>query len=209
VNGDIVTVSGIARNKPSPGVGIWIIGTPVNGNFTAVYANQFVAKTDAAGSYSLDVDTKGSIRDGSFYVVVQHPMVNDILDISIANDTAGGTEDRWVINTIVAMSGGTGSARLFKIGGPGSLMGADTYEALVSAFSDPMVDDRFVTYPVQTATPVRASTAAASTVTYTTEPTQQNLVPAMQGQVTGGKNQEPAGSGSMLNQVIAFFSGLL
>jgi hypothetical protein len=197
MKGDTITISGSAKGNPGPGVAIWIIGAPGSG--TAGYADQVIVHPDSTGSYSLVLDraTTG-LEDGRFHVVVQHPMQNNVFDITLANNTAGTKTDAWVLNRMLRDNNNPDGTRVFKIRGAGSLQGNDAYEALVQVFIDPVADDSIAIYP----------STVGSTGSGDAGPVQQNRVPETQYQMTGGQSGKPAGSGTVLDQVFGFFSGI-
>ncbi|MFA5269100.1 MAG: hypothetical protein WC379_14120 [Methanoregula sp.] len=201
MRGDTITISGTAKGNPGPGVAIWIIGSPVFGTagMTAGYADQVIVHPDSTGSYSLDLDkATARLEEGKFQVVVQHPMQNNVFDIYLANNTSGTTTDAWVLNRMLKDNNNADGIRVFKIRGAGSLQGTDAYEALVQAFEDPAVDDNIVIFP-STVNP----TGSVDTV-----PVQQDQILKTQYMGTGGQNGKPAGSGTILDQVFGYLSGI-
>jgi len=199
MKGTTITISGTATGSPGPGVAIWVIGAPGSG--TAGYADQVMVRPDATGSYSLDLDRAATgLREGAFHVIVQHPGKNNVLDISVENTSAAGAKDTWVINRMLTDTDNANGTKIFKIRGAGSLQGNDAYEALVQVFEDPAVDDTIVIAPLP------AATATGSGETGTG---QQNGMPETQKTLPGGQDNTPAGSGSLLDQVWGFFSGIL
>lgn len=197
MKGDKITISGTAQGSPAPGVAIWVIGAP--GSDKAGYANQFIVNPDPAGSYSLDLDraTTG-LEEGRFHVVVQHPMENNVFDICLANSTAGDTTDAWVLNRMLRDSNNPDGTRVFKIQGAGSLQGDDAWEALVQVFVDPAVDDSIVIFP-STVNPAGSGD---------TVPGQQDQTRETPAPLAGGQDTKTTGSGSLLDQVFGFLSGI-
>ena len=95
---------------------------------------------------------------GQYFVVVQHPMQNnlfDVLPVDINGNSAGltgvlGSTNAWVVNRqSMATSGNLGpndlanATRLFKISGANSLQGSDAAEALVEGITNANVDDTY------------------------------------------------------------------
>jgi len=198
LQGDRLTISGTAKEDPRPGVAIWIIGSPVHG--TGGYADQVVVRPDPTGFYSLDFD-KASVRlgDGVYHVVVQHPMQNNALDIYLAGNTSGTAEYGWVRNRMLSQKNDIIGTRIFRALGPGSLQGDDACEALIAAFNDPTVDDVIAVSP---------SLALGTTGSGTPAPVQQTLVPETPVQLMSGQTIKTAGSGTLLDQVWGFLSGI-
>jgi hypothetical protein len=199
MQGNNITIFGKAKGNPGPGVAIWIIGAPGSG--MAGYANQVIVQPDSTGFYSLDLDSAATnLQEGRYHVVVQHPGKNNVLDIYLANVTADGATDAWVLNRMLKDNNDANGTKIFKIHGAGSLQGSDAYEALVQVFEDPAVDDNIVIAP--------ASPAATSTGSSNNETRPQNNVLETQTTQTGGQNNTTAGSGSLLDQVWGFLSGI-
>ncbi|MFA5414342.1 MAG: MEMAR_RS02690 family S-layer glycoprotein [Methanoregula sp.] len=125
--GESVTVSGYAEDKPSAGVAVWIMGTQ--------YANRTVAAVTDAGSFStgMNNDTTRQCTIGKYYVVVQHPMKNAQFDIYL------NTSDGCVYNRQI----GIPDTKLFKFTGTGSIQGADAAEALIQVLQELNVDDAY------------------------------------------------------------------
>ncbi len=125
--GESVTVSGYAEDKPSAGVAVWIMGTQ--------YANRTVAAVTDAGSFSavMSNDTTRECTIGKYYVIVQHPMKNAQFDIYL------NTSDGCVYNRQIGIT----ETKLFKFTGTGSIQGADAAEALIQALQEPNVDDAY------------------------------------------------------------------
>ena len=112
VQGDTITISGIAKGSPGPGIAIWIIGPE--------YSDRFVVNPDPDGFYSLDIDSaEKGMAEGSYHVVVHHPgHWNDLFDIYLDGD--------WVYDNNT-------KSNKFRFLGPGRLQGVDAYEALTDA----------------------------------------------------------------------------
>ncbi|MDO9324136.1 MAG: PGF-CTERM sorting domain-containing protein, partial [Methanoregula sp.] len=141
--GDKIFITGTAEGNPSS-VKIWILGK----NYPTV-ASQIRTEsvnTDASFKYEVkQADTK-NLYPGQYFVVVQHPMQNNLFDVDTS--TVGApTGTVYVINkqlnaATVAAAGTTGS-RVFTLLGAGSLQGSDAAEALVQGINDPNVDDTY------------------------------------------------------------------
>jgi len=71
------------------------------------------------------------MASGQYFIVVQHPMQNDIFDVY--------QDGQYVYKN-------TGSGEplsIFKLEGSGSLQGSDAAEALIQAINDPNIDDTY------------------------------------------------------------------
>jgi PGF-CTERM protein len=143
--GDTLDVTGTAEGNPTPGVAIWLIGT----NY-AFYTTQSV-NADASFDYQLKQATTAGLAAGQYFVVVQHPMQNNVFDIvpeSAPGTTATGVlsgTNVWVVNlqsNANSFQNGQGSA-IFQISGPNSLQGSDAAEALVEGITNANVDDTY------------------------------------------------------------------
>jgi PGF-CTERM protein len=124
--GDKLFVRGTAEGKPSPGVQIWILGK----NYNLVTTTSVNA--DASFEYEVKAATTQNLYAGQYFLVVQHPMQNNVFDI--------------VVNgaRVQNLQLGAAGQNIFTLTGAGSLQGSDAAEALVQAINDPNVDD---TYP--------------------------------------------------------------
>ena len=128
--GDSLFVRGTAEGKPSPGVAIWILGK----NFAQ--RKTTAVNSDASFSYEIKDTTTKNLFAGQYFVVVQHPMQNDVFDIVLNDPAAGG--NGYVRN--LRLGAGTD---IFKLLGASSLQGSDAAEALVQGINDPNVDDTY------------------------------------------------------------------
>ena len=90
---------------------------------------------------------------GQYFVVVQHPMQNNIFDVDAEHATGmigigTGVSDNYVVNKQLQGKNQSGTivstnSRIFKLEGPGSLQGSDAAEALVEGINDANVDDTY------------------------------------------------------------------
>jgi len=122
--GDKFYIRGVAEGKPSEGVAIWILGK-----------NYFLWQTESVnndGTFEKEVDqgTTSNMAAGQYFVVVQHPMYNDVLDVKPSGDYVVGPYP-------------TANSRIFKVRGAGALQGSDAAEALVNALDNSYVDDTY------------------------------------------------------------------
>jgi hypothetical protein len=121
-------ITGYAEGNPRE-IQIWIIGDNYLFNTTNA--------VDPDSSYNFTVDPKiaEKIPKGQGYLIVQHPMQNNQLDIVASGD--------WVRS--LQLNNGT---NLFRSGGAGSLQGNDAAQALITALNDPSVDDTYTVIPL-------------------------------------------------------------
>jgi PGF-CTERM protein len=131
--GDSLFVRGTAEGKPSPGVAMWVLGKNYAARTTASVGS------DATFSFEIKDTTTKNLAAGQYFVVVQHPMQNDVFDI-VLNPTpaAAGHTAGYVQN--LRLGGGTD---IFALLGASSLQGSDAAEALVQGINDPNVDDTY------------------------------------------------------------------
>ncbi|MDH7593941.1 MAG: MEMAR_RS02690 family S-layer glycoprotein [Methanomicrobiales archaeon] len=120
--GDKLVIKGNAEGNPSEGVAIWIFGT-----------NLALDRTESVEDDTSFKYENSNTRDwsaGQYFVVVQHPMYNNRLDVVRRDD--------YVVN--LAQDG----LQEFKIIGANRLMGSDAAEALVQVLNKPNIDDTYV-----------------------------------------------------------------
>jgi PGF-CTERM protein len=122
--GDKVYVRGTAEGKPSPGVAMWILGK----NYASVSTAS--VNSDATFEFEIKDTTTKNLAAGQYFVVVQHPMQNDVFDIVLVG------------NDVFNLKLGAGT-RIFSLLGQGSLQGSDAAEALAQGINDPNVDDTY------------------------------------------------------------------
>lgn len=124
--GDCLYIAGTAEGNPKPGVQIWIFGendflhkiVPVNSDAT------FSLKLDRSGTKNLEI--------GQYFVVVQHPMLNNEFDVYL-------DEDKQNVLSEYPKKG----TKMFTTFGPQREKGADAAMALVEAITNPNIDDTY------------------------------------------------------------------
>jgi hypothetical protein len=131
-HGDKVFINGTAEGQPDS-VQIWIFGK----SFAS--KNTETVNVDGSFSYEVTQQTTEALNSGQYFVVVQHPEMNDQYDIDWAAPDAYYVYD-WSGQTPVS---------LFKILGPGSLQGFDAVEALEQGINQPSVDDTYTALQFQ------------------------------------------------------------
>ena len=148
-SGDRLFIRGIAAGQPEEGVVVWILGK------NKVICQVPGVNTD--GTFELEVPggQTAEMAPGQYFVIVQHPMYNQVFDVWPASSVAGYNNQDLVVGSY-PVSGNT----LFKLQGDGSLLGPDAADALVQAINNPGIDDIYakleflVEVPVITILPV-------------------------------------------------------
>ncbi|PKL69770.1 MAG: PGF-CTERM sorting domain-containing protein [Methanomicrobiales archaeon HGW-Methanomicrobiales-1] len=136
--GDKVFITGTAEGNPS-GVKIWILGK--NYPTTPGQVQDESVNADATFSYEVTQAATKTLYPGQYFVVVQHPMQNNVFDVKPVEDTASGKT--YVRNMQLNGVGLTTGTNVFTLLGAGSLQGSDAAEALVQGINDPNVDDTY------------------------------------------------------------------
>jgi len=132
IKGQPFVVSGYAEGQPDA-VQLWIIGD----NY--VFNTTVPTSPDQSYRFNSTSQILETIPKGPCYLIVQHPMQNNKLDIVRSGD--------WIKN-LQLKDGGSGGTNLFRITGAGSLQGQDAKEALIAALNDPGVDDTYTEIPL-------------------------------------------------------------
>jgi hypothetical protein len=134
------TVSGVAEGIP-PNVQIWILGK----NY---YSKSLVSVNadDASFRYVAPQEVTSRLANGQYFVIAQHPMMNNQFDINVSGD-------------YVKLNNGT---NLFRINGPGSLQGSDAADALIAAISDREAHDNTYTNDTYTIVPFQVTAPASA-----------------------------------------------
>jgi PGF-CTERM protein len=136
--GDSFDITGTAQGDPTIGVQIWILGK----NYEAV--KQQSVNSDSSFDYTVERSATTNLYTGQYFVVVQHPMMNNQFDITTFQQTT--TSPIIVINkqSPVPNSAATDNyQQLFQLTGSGALQGSDAAEALVEGLNSPNVDDTY------------------------------------------------------------------
>jgi hypothetical protein len=134
IQGGKIFINGTAEGQPDS-VAIWILGQ----NFAS--KNTETVNVDGSFSFEVTQEATKQLDSGQYFVVVQHPGVNNKYDIDWAAPDAYYVYDY--------ASGPTGPVSLFKILGPGSLQGFDAEEALVQGINQPYIDDIYTALQFQ------------------------------------------------------------
>jgi hypothetical protein len=160
LKGQPFTITGTADGDPGT-VEIWIIGD----NF--LYNTIVSVDQDSEYMYYADTRLSEQLPAGQCYLIVQHPMQDNQIDILTSGDQV----------KMINYNGGslTDARDLFRFRGPGGLQGRNVVQALIAAIDDPNVDDTYIEIPftveeagtsapqaqVATAAPVRQQTRSA------------------------------------------------
>ena len=126
--GDKFYIRGVAEGQPSQGVAVWILGK----NYV-LYSTESV-NNDGSFEKEVNQGITSNMAAGQYFVVVQHPMYNDQLDVTPDNSN----NPVFVIGPYP-----TAGSKIFKLKGAGSLQGSDAAEALVTALDNSYVDDTY------------------------------------------------------------------
>jgi hypothetical protein len=169
ISGQTISVKGVVEGKPSTGVAVWIIGE----NFTSISTES--VNTDGTYEYKISEAVTSGMTSGQYFVIVQHPMQNNIFDVIRQGDyVVGASPVRWT--------------NLFKISGEGSLQGSEAADALTVALDDPAIDDTYSQVQFQVSpNPPQLPHAFYGTVTIEGKPAPVNT--NVSTTVAGGKDE--------------------
>ncbi|MDO8871419.1 MAG: MEMAR_RS02690 family S-layer glycoprotein [Methanoregula sp.] len=134
--GDKIFITGTAEGDPS-GVMIWILGKNYPTNFAGVKLESVNA--DASFKYEVEQTTTKDLYPGQYFVVVQHPMQNNVFDVKPMEEGSNVVVRNMQLNVGDATAG----TNIFTLLGAGSLQGSDAAEALVQGINSPNVDDTY------------------------------------------------------------------
>ena len=143
--GDRVYITGTAEGQPTLGVKIWVLGKNYPTQPTDVKTQSVNA--DASFKYEITQSTTKNLYPGQYFVVVQHPMQNNIFDIYESTTSPSGAA--LVAGSAVVLNrqnlAGTTNlpSQVFTLLGASSLQGSDAAEALVQGINSANVDDTY------------------------------------------------------------------
>ncbi len=131
--GESLYIEGYAHGSPGPGVAIWIFG------FNFYQRETQYVESDGRFTYELPGAATARMNPGQYFVVVQHPMMNDRFDVVEDTTTTPGT-------TYVRIRGTTGisGGDVFIAEGPGRLQSASAAEALIRLLDSQTIDDTYM-----------------------------------------------------------------
>ncbi len=144
--GDKLFITGTAEGNPV-GVRIWILGKNYPTDVSQVKDES--VNTDASFKYEVTQSATKTLYPGQYFVVVQHPMQNNVFDIYASTTDPSGAlipnAGAVVYNKqlIATNTAGANGAQVFTLLGMGSLQGSDAAEALVQGINSPNVDDTY------------------------------------------------------------------
>ncbi len=143
--GDSLFIRGTAQGNPSE-VAVWIIGPNM------IKSERETVEDDASFEYELKSDSTKDLAAGQYFVVVQHPMGNNKLDV-VRTQAAAPTVEDWVDGEHVRIRGTeelTGT-NVFKVLGTDRLQGPHAAQALIDLLNNQNVDDTYnrLTFLVQ------------------------------------------------------------
>jgi len=124
--GDRLFFTGTAEGIPRQKIQLWIFGN------SFFLRDTVQTNSDASFSYSLSPSQTKQLKPDHYFVVVQHPMMNNIFDVYFDDLKKSVVSDYPEAVT-----------PLFSIEGPGSLHGAKAAMALVDAINGPNIDDTY------------------------------------------------------------------
>jgi len=136
--GDKVFITGTAEGQPTA-VMIWVLGKNYPQNAAGIATES--VNSDASFKYEVTQGTTRNMYPGQYFVVVQHPMQNNVFDVRPCN--SGTTIDANKVCNYQQAVGVANGQSIFTIFGAGSLQGSDAAEALVQGINSPNVDDTY------------------------------------------------------------------
>jgi len=134
---DKLFITGTAEGKPQQGVAIWVLGK----NYGTV--NTESVNSDASFSYEVSRAITSLMDAGQYFVVVQHPMQNQLFDIAMCANPNANQVCNYQQATPAGGAVGGATQTIFTLFGQGSLQGTDAAEALVQGINSPNVDDTY------------------------------------------------------------------
>lgn len=143
--GDKLYIRGTAQGNPTEGVAIWILGKNY-WNGEAMNNNQMVTETvndDGSFEYEFGSGDTKNLASGQYFVVVQHPMYNDVFNVFTGRVTGAESADETdVIESPMASTSEFNS--YFVIwGGTNKLQGSAAAEALIESIDSADIDDTY------------------------------------------------------------------
>lgn len=154
--GDEFDITGSAEGNPSHGVQVWIIGE----NYVEI--KTVPVAQDGSFQFTIPPKTTTNLANGNFFVLLQHPMINDQFDI-----TRSDFNPDYVRNLQIGATGGTD---LFALFGPKALKGYEAANALAQAFNDPSVDDTYTRISGSMTRPIKTQVTSVLTQSTSSQP---------------------------------------
>lgn len=135
--GDFLYITGTAEGQPRKGIKIWIFGDD-NYLLKSVPVNP-----DASYILRLTREDTKKLKPGQYFVVIQHPMINNEFDVYLDDETGN-----------VCYNYPKKSTPIFSIKGPSSKKGIDAAMALIVAMNNQGIDDTYTKLQFLVETPV-------------------------------------------------------
>lgn len=124
--GDRIYINGTAEGTPKPGIQIWIFGE------NAILHKTVPVNPDASFLLRLDRSETKKLDIGQYFVIVQHPMINNEFDIYLDDDG----------ETVLSNYPKKGT-RLFSIKGHHGMSDAYGADTIAKAINNPDIDDTY------------------------------------------------------------------
>ena len=134
--GDSLTLTGYSAGGSGSDVAVWIFGR----NFFRY--DQANVDRDGTFEYEIPGWQTDSMVPGQYVVIIQHPMGNGQFDL-------WPDSQRQLILGRYPYPG----APVFRVGGPGSLMGSEAANALISGLNSAYIDDTYTRYDIHVTSP--------------------------------------------------------
>ncbi|HWQ64118.1 MAG TPA: MEMAR_RS02690 family S-layer glycoprotein [Methanospirillum sp.] len=134
--GDSLTLTGMSSGVGSGTVAVWIFGR----NYFRY--DQASVERDGHFEYEIPAWQTSDMVAGQYVVIIQHPMTNGEFDI-------WPDGQRQLVLGRYPYSG----APIFRVGGPGALMGSDGANALISALNSAYIDDTYTRWDIRVMSP--------------------------------------------------------
>jgi len=135
--GDYVYITGTATGKPKAGVQIWLFGEDY------FLRKKVPVNSDASFLLQLTKSDTKEMRAGQYFVVVQHPMMNDEFDVYLDKN------EQNVLSNYPKKEN-----FLFSIAGPRRKSGSEAAQALIEAINNANIDDTYTKLQILIEEPV-------------------------------------------------------
>lgn len=142
-SGEDLVITGTAEGNPTS-VAIWVLGFDYWNGAKNASAITVAPEDDASFEYIIKGEETANMDAGEYFVIVQHSMYNNKLDIITEQGSDGDT-------VYVKERDSSTSNPLFIIRGSSALRGADAAEALIEGINLADIDDTYakVTFQVE------------------------------------------------------------
>ncbi len=150
--GDSLSISGYSSGFERGGITVWIFGK----NYFR--CDEASVDRDGLFTYEIPMWQTADMVAGQYVVIIQHPMGNGEFDIYT---------DR--LRQMVLGRSPYMGAPIFRVGGPGALMGSDAANALITALNSPYIDDTYTRWDIRVTSP-KITINPSSLIQETTSP---------------------------------------